>query len=232
MLRTIKYLSFLLALIILATPISAATHQGLNEFYYKRNEKKMIALTFDDGPHPIYTKLILDILRKYNVKATFFIIGENVKYYGDVLDEVVSDGHELGNHTFSHQNIKNKSADDLLSEIEDCTEAIYQQCGEKTLLFRPPGGIMADVCLEDSDILSNYNIIYWSIDTHDWAHEPPQKIAQNVIKSIKSGDIILMHDYIGHNAPTAEALERIIPRLIERGFNFVTVSELIGMPDE
>lgn len=215
-----------MAVSLLMHPVKAV-HRGLNEFYYKRNEEKKIALTFDDGPHPIYTKRILNILKKYGVSATFFIIGENVRYYGDVLKDVVNEGHELGNHTFSHQNIKNKSAEDILSELNECTEAIYQSCGERTTLFRPPGGIMADVCIRDTEILSEYNIIYWSIDTHDWAHESPCKIAENVIKNIKSGDIILMHDYIGRNSPTPDALEIIIPELQRLGFEFVTVSELI-----
>lgn len=217
--------SFLLNLLIL--PISAK-HQGLNEFYYKRNPGKNIALTFDDGPHPIYTPKILKILSKYNIKATFFIIGENVKYYGEVLNDIVKDGHELGNHTFSHKNIKNKNTEDILDEIKKCNDAIYQACGVKTLLFRPPGGIMADVCIANIDILSDYNIIYWSIDTHDWAHESPEKISNNVLKAIKSGDIILMHDFIGRNSPTPAALELMIPKLQEKGYNFVTVSELIA----
>lgn len=215
-----------MAVLLLFHPAKAANLR-MNEYYYKRNNEKKIALTFDDGPHPIYTKKIIDILKKYNVRATFFIIGENAKYYGGVLKEVVSAGHELGNHTFSHQNIKNKSAEELILELNECTDAIYQSCGERTALFRPPGGIMADICIEDSNILSEYNIIYWSIDTHDWAHEPPHKIAENVTKNIKSGDIILMHDYIGRNSPTPAALEIIIPELQRLGYEFVTISELI-----
>lgn len=198
-----------------------------NEFYYKRNSKKKIALTFDDGPHPIYTKKILDILNKYNIKATFFIIGVNVESYGDILYDIVSAGHEIGNHTFSHHSLKGKNAQDIEEELENCREAIYQKCGENTTLFRPPGGIMADIEVGESDIFEGYDIIYWSIDTHDWAHHSPQKISDYVVKNTKSGDIILMHDYIGKNSPTPAALEIMIPKLIERGFEFVTVSDLI-----
>ena len=206
---------------------AVGVHLGLNEFYYKRNSAKRIALTFDDGPHPRYTRRILDILSKYNIKATFFIIGENVEYYGDVLSEITAQGHELGNHTFSHENIKNKSASEIISEIEACNDAIYDRCGIKTKLFRPPGGIMADICISNTNILCDYNIIYWSIDTMDWAHVSPQNIADNVLGSIKSGDIILMHDYIGRNSPTPDALEIMIPELIKEGYEFVTVSDLI-----
>ena len=212
---------------MIAEPASGF-HQGLNEFYYKRNSDKKIALTFDDGPHPRYTQKIIDILDKYNAKATFFIIGENIEYYGDVLLKIIENGHEIGNHTFSHENIKNKTEDEIIAEIEACNSAIYDKCGLKTKLFRPPGGIMADICISKTDILSDYDIIYWSIDTLDWAHESPQKISENVIKNIKSGDIILMHDYIGQNSPTPEALEIMLPKLIAEGYEFITVSELIG----
>ena len=227
----IKISAALLAVFIMAVSIKSpveAKHQGLSEFYYKRNSDKKIALTFDDGPHPYYTPKILDILDRYEIKATFFIIGENVKNYGGVLSEIVSRGHELGNHTFSHQNIKNKTADDVVRELEECRNVIYSECGEKTKLFRPPGGIMADICISQTDLLAEYDIIYWSIDTHDWAHETPRNIANNVIKSIRSGDIILMHDYIGKKSPTPAALELMIPELLRMGYEFVTVSELIS----
>ena len=227
--KKLKKLFWLLVIILILNSIPIyGLHQGLNEFYYKRNADKKIALTFDDGPHPRYTRRILKILSEYNIKATFFIIGKNVEIYGNVLNEIKDSGHELGNHTFSHQNIKNKNEAEIISEIEACNDAIYKQCGVKTKLFRPPGGIMADICISNTNILSDYNIIYWSIDTLDWAHEPPQKISDNVIKNIKSGDIILMHDYIGRNSPTPAALEIMIPELINRGYSFVTVSELIS----
>lgn len=218
---------FLLSFFLLTQQVSAK-HLGLNEFYYKRNSEKKIALTFDDGPHPVYTKRILSILNKYNAKATFFIIGANVQHYGSVLDEIVLNGHELGNHTFSHENIKNKSAESIVSELENCTEVIYKKCGQRTNLFRPPGGIMADICISNTTILSDYKIIYWSIDTRDWEHQSSENIAKNVISKIQPGDIILMHDYIGKNSPTPAALEIIIPQLQKQGYEFVTVSELLS----
>ena len=226
-----RFICFFIISTVIILPLAHpahGVHRGLNEFYYKRNSDRKIALTFDDGPHPKYTRKILNILKKYNVKATFFIIGANVEYYGDVLGEIIGNGHEIGNHTFSHESIKNKSEIEIISEIEACNNAIYEKCGIKTKLFRPPGGIMADICISKTDILSDYDIIYWSIDTMDWAHESPQKISENVIKNIKSGDIILMHDYIGQNSPTPDALEIIIPKLLYEGYEFITVSELIS----
>ena len=216
-------LSFVVSVIILMNLISAD-----NAYYFKRNKYNRIAITFDDGPHPVYTRKILDVLEKYQVKATFFIIGENAEYYKDTLMEIVEKGHELGNHTFSHSIIKDKNVSDIIAEIEDCRNAIYDICGENTVLFRPPGGIMADITAEDGEIFENYDVILWSIDTMDWAHNEPGKIAEYVINNTKSGDIILMHDYIGKNSPTPETLEIIIPALIKKGYEFVTVGELIS----
>ena len=221
-------LSFLVVAILLINLISASTVDRFNAYYFKRNKYNRIAITFDDGPHPVYTRKILDILEKYHIKATFFIIGENARYYKDTLMEIVEKGHELGNHTFSHAIIKNKNVSDIIAEIEDCRNAIYDICGENTVLFRPPGGIMAEVSSDDGEVFENYDVILWSIDTMDWAHHEPEKIAEYVINNTKSGDIILMHDYIGKDSPTPEALEIIIPALIKKGYEFVTVGELIS----
>lgn len=221
-------LSFVVSVIILMNLISADNNDRVNAYYFKRNKYNRISITFDDGPHPVYTRKILDVLEKYQVKATFFIIGENAEYYKDTLTEIVEKGHELGNHTFSHSIIKDKNVSDIIAEIEDCRNAIYDICGENTVLFRPPGGIMADITAEDGEIFENYDVILWSIDTMDWAHHEPGKIAEYVINNTKSGDIILMHDYIGKNSPTPETLEIIIPALIKKGYEFVTVGELIS----
>ena len=221
-------LAILAVVIILVNLLSAKGNNNINTYYFKRNQYNKIALTFDDGPHPVYTRKILDLLDKYQIKATFFIIGENAGYYKETLKEIVKRGHEIGNHTFSHAIIKDKNIDDIMLEIEECRNAIYDICGENTVLFRPPGGLMSDVVSEGSELFENYDIILWSIDTMDWAHRKPEKIAEYVINNTKSGDIILMHDYIGKDSPTPDALEIIIPSLIEKGYEFVTVGELIS----
>ena len=222
--RFLGYLCGCLILMMLTVVVSAQSHV----FHKHENSSMKIALTFDDGPHPRYTREILNILDEYHITATFFVVGENVEYYPDSFSMLLNSGHEIGNHTYSHQNIKNKSEYEIISELEACNDAIYGKCGVKTNLFRPPGGIMADICISNTNILSDYNIIYWSIDTLDWAHERPETIADNVIKNIKSGDIILMHDYVGRNSPTPEALKIMIPKLLDMGYEFVTVGELIS----
>ncbi|MBR2336034.1 MAG: polysaccharide deacetylase family protein [Clostridia bacterium] len=187
-----------------------------------------IALTFDDGPHPRYTGQILDVLEEYDIKATFFVVGVNAKNYPDSLIDVIKKGHEIGNHTYSHPHVSGLNTYTLTDEVEKCESTIYGLTDYKTKLFRPPEGMI------DADVRTvlrslDYKVIMWDIDTRDWAHEPPEKIAENVISNIASGDIILMHDYIGHNSPTVEAIKIFIPVLLEKGYKFVVVSELIGI---
>lgn len=202
-----------------------AADDEVKVYRYRKNDKMQIALTFDDGPHPIYTVKILDILQKYNIKATFFMVGENIKSYPDVAMQVKAAGHEIGNHTETHKS--NLCEKDLLREIENCSEIIFNTLDRETNLLRPPEGLILDSTRRCCSKLE-YSIILWNIDTRDWAHTSPEKIYENVVKNIDSGDIILMHDYIAKDSPTPKALEMILPKLIEMGYTFVTVSELIN----
>ena len=196
---------------------------------YRKNENEYmkIALTFDDGPHPRYTEQILDILDEYGIKATFFVIGINAKYYPETLESIVERGHEIGNHTYTHPHVSTINSEAMLLEIERCEDMIHSLSDYQTKLFRPPEGMV------DGDVISvlrqlDYKVILWDIDTRDWAHTSPAEICDAVVSKISSGDIILMHDYIGHNSPTPEALRLFIPKLLEKGYRFVVVSELIG----
>ena len=209
--------------------VTSVSNDGdLDIYRYNRNDEMNIALTFDDGPHPRLTPKILDVLDKYGIKATFFVIGVNAEYYPSALSEIVNQGHEIGNHTYSHPHINDINKTDLKSEIEKCENTLLSATNCRTRLFRPPEG-MIDGGVKS--VLKNldYKVILWDIDTRDWAQTPPQEIASHVIKNIKSGDIILMHDYISYNSPTVEALEIFVPILIEKGYNFVVISELIGL---
>ncbi len=195
--------------------------------YSHPNDKMEIALTFDDGPHPRYTPIILDILEEYGVKATFFMIGENVRYYTPAAEAVIRAGHEVGNHTDSHHSLRPLDDTAMRREIEACEDAISSVAEYRPKFIRPPEGEMSDNMKElmaDMD----YRIILWDVDTKDWAHTPPAAIAQNVLDDIQAGDIILMHDFIGERSPTPEALRLLIPALMERGYRFVTVGELLG----
>ncbi len=188
-----------------------------------------IALTFDDGPHSDKTPEILDILKEYDVKATFFVVGENVKNNSDILERMITDGHEIGNHTFGHKYLfKDKNSKrDMEREIDLCDDEIFNHSEYSSVLFRPPGGIydstLASVCGE-----RGYSMVLWSIDTRDWEGKSAVEIENEIMTNISDGSIILMHDYVSGQSYTAEALREVIPKLKKLGYCFVTVSELIG----
>lgn len=217
--RGVKLFCLLLSL---ALPIlSVSAEQSVTNVYHRHDNNEMkIALTFDDGPHPVLTPKILDILKKHQVKATFFIVGENANNYPEVVERILNEGHEIGNHTYTHDKIDR-------GEIERCEKTIYELTDYRTKLFRPPEGLINNAIKSASASLG-YDIILWNIDTRDWDHTSPNDICKNVISNICVGSIILMHDYISFNSPTPEALELLLPKLIDMGYQFVVVSELIG----
>ena len=205
-----------------------STQSKRDELIYhgRPNNRMEIALSFDDGPHPRYTPVILKILAEYGIKATFFMVGENVRYYSAAAEAVVAEGHEIGNHTFSHRKFNLMNEHEMLSEIQSCEEAVASVSEQKLHFIRPPEGHLSDTMRRVVGEL-DYQIVLWDVDTRDWAHTPPETIAKHVLETVQAGDIILMHDFIGHDSPTPEALRLLIPKLLERGYHFVTVGELV-----
>ena len=205
--------------------VNAKTSNVYHRMDSSENTKK-IALTFDDGPHPRITREIISILREYGVTATFFVIGQNADNYPETMKLLADSGYEIGNHTYSHKNLKKLSENEVVEEFRKCNEALAKFGVEPTLM-RPPEGFFTEDVIKVSRGM-DYDIILWSIDTMDWAHTPSSDIVKNVIDNAKGGDIILMHDYLSGYGGTCEALRVIIPELMGRGFEFVTVSELIS----
>jgi polysaccharide deacetylase family sporulation protein PdaB len=205
-----------------------ALGEAINKPVYKSktNEVTKIALTFDDGPHPKKTKEILEILKKYDVKATFFVIGVNVKNYPYVIKEIIDDGHEVGNHTYSHKKLKGVNKEKITEELKRTDEEIITQNGNKTNLIRPPCGEYDDTLIEVA-IENNCKIVLWNVDTKDWAHSPKETIIDKVLSNVKGGDIILFHDYLSGKNNTVEALDELVPLLQEKGYEFVTIGELL-----
>ncbi len=195
-------------------------------YHSRKNDRMEIALSFDDGPHPRLTPVILSILEEYGIKATFFMVGENVGYYPDAARAVAEAGHEIGNHTFSHRKFNRMSEHEMLDEIHACEQAISGVTETPAHFIRPPEGQMNEAMRRVIGTL-DYRIILWDVDTRDWAHTPPAEISRHILDTVQAGDIILMHDFIGHNSPTPEALRMVIPALLERGYRFVTVGELV-----
>ncbi len=221
-----RFLSVILIFSLGLFFVSGENHIS-NVYHAHENSCMKIALTFDDGPHPRLTPKILEVLKKYNVKATFFLVGENVELYPNMVEQILADGHEIGNHTYTHGKVSERGFFEMKKEFEACESAIYEIADYKTKLLRPPEGYL-DSKIKAISKEMDYNIILWNIDTKDWAHESPEEICKNVTDHISPGSIILMHDYISFNSPTPEALELFIPVLLERGYQFAVVSDLIG----
>ena len=195
-------------------------------FSHGERTGKRIALSFDDGPHPSFTPKILNLLQKYGIKATFFMIGCNVENYPAVAKRVASEGHEIGNHTYSHPHMRQLSLSSLLEEVRK-TEDILQKNGiKKPRLFRPPEGFRSEEQVQALE-KEGYQTIIWSLDTRDWEGKAASDIISVVLHGVRGGDVLLFHDYTSRSNTTITALEQLIPRLLKDGYEFVTVSELM-----
>ncbi|MDZ8053465.1 MAG: polysaccharide deacetylase family protein [Aulosira sp. ZfuVER01] len=191
--------------------------------------QKAIALTFDDGPSPKNTAQVLEILKKNQIKATFFVVGEMVQTYPKVAKQIVADGHALGNHTWDHSYHHMDTAM-AASEIDRTADIIYKTTGVKTALFRPPGGYLHNG-LADYAKNQNYAVMMWSSLSGDANRHTPQVagMIKNVVNDVKPGSIVLMHDGGGNRSRTVKALPGIIAGLKAKGYKCVTVSELLEM---
>lgn len=187
---------------------------------------KRIALTFDDGPHPKKTPEILEILDKYGVKATFFVVGTNAEYYPELVKEEAVRGHEIANHSYSHSRLWERTEEEIKEEIARTDALIQKASGITPRLFRPPEGKYSESIVKTAKDMGK-SIVIWTVDTLDWAKTPADVMAENIKANVTNGSIILFHDFTSKQAHTSEALEIIIPYLKSQGYEFVTVSELI-----
>ena len=193
-------------------------------------EKKVIALTFDDGPWPNSTAKVLDILKKNRIKSTFFVVGQNVKNYPDLTKQIVADGHIIANHTWHHW-YHQMNAQAAAYEVANTTDIIYQTTGVRTSLFRPPGGIMNNGVAAYAKN-NKYAVIMWSADSMDYSRPAVPRLMNNIFREAKPGGIVLMHDGGGDRSHTVKALPEIISRFRKQGYEFVTVPELLEMQDQ
>ncbi len=184
----------------------------------------MIALTFDDGPNSNITNKILNILEKNNSVATFFVVSRRIEKDADILKRMEKIGCQIGNHTANHKNLTKLNNEQIKKEINDVNNRIKQITGKEPSIVRVPYGAI------NQNVKDNvkYPIIMWSLDTKDWKNKNAKKIQSEVLEKVKDGDIVLMHDLYKE---TADACEIIIPSLIKRGFQLVTIDELFKYRD-
>lgn len=224
-----KFLLFTLALFFAVSLLIKVT-KVQNYFGIKRadTEVKVVALTYDDGPSPPSTNQLLDILDRYQVKATFFEIGRSIEKHPEIVPMIVARGHEWANHSYSHTDMMFKPREFLLSEIEK-TDKLLQELGVKqdSISFRPPFGRRFVVL---SCLLSQMHkkLIMWDVDSLDYENTfTAENIANRVIDNVRSGSIVLMHDGGGDRSKTLAATQAIVKTLQSKGYAFKTVSELL-----
>ncbi len=184
-------------------------------------DKPMVALTFDDGPYSPATNRILDVLEKYNGKATFFVVGDRVSTYSDCIKREFSLGCEIGNHTYSHTMLTSSSASEIRSQLSKASAEVKKVTGVAPTLMRPPGGAFNSTVKQNAD----YPMIIWSVDTLDWSTRNASSTVSSIKNDVKDGSIVLMHDLY---VPTAQAVEEFVPWLVNKGYQLVTVSELMS----
>ncbi|MDR6125241.1 cellulose synthase/poly-beta-1,6-N-acetylglucosamine synthase-like glycosyltransferase/spore germination protein YaaH/peptidoglycan/xylan/chitin deacetylase (PgdA/CDA1 family) [Bacillus sp. SLBN-46] len=201
---------------------------------YGKPKRKEVVLTFDDGPDPTYTPQILDILDKNHIKGTFFIIGENAMKHPKLVKRVFNEGHEIGNHTFTHSEVTSITPFQMRMEL-NATQRLFQEItGHSLTLFRPPYVADAEPATrsELAPILQSqdmgYTLVGETIDSDDWQALSSEKIVKRVLDQLPEGNVILLHDAGGDRSNTVKALPIIIKELKKRGYTFTTVAELLG----
>lgn len=185
-----------------------------------------IAMTFDDGPHPKNTPRLLDMLRERNIKATFYVIGSNVDLYPNVLRRTVSEGHEIGNHSYKHPVLSKMSDSAVREELSKTRDAVARAAGVQPRTMRPPYGALLQRQREWIHEEFGYPTILWSVDPLDWKRPGPAAVTSRILTGTTPGAIILSHDL---HAGTVDAMPATLDGLLRKGFKFVTVSQLLAM---
>jgi peptidoglycan/xylan/chitin deacetylase (PgdA/CDA1 family) len=183
-------------------------------------EQKYAALTFDDGPHPVYTPKLLDGLAQRNVHATFFVIGSNIPGNEAIIERMHQEGHVIGNHTYDHVKISDMNAADACAQVEKTSALVREITGEDTEFVRPPFGAW-NKALEAPFVMIP---VLWDVDPLDWTTKNTTQVVRNVLDEVESGDIILLHDCY---ESSVNAALQIIDELQRQGYEFLTVEEMI-----
>lgn len=190
-------------------------------------QKKVVALTFDDGPDALYTPQILEILHQNKVPATFFVLGSQVDKYPKVMQWIAKAGHEIGNHGYEHHDLNKLTEQEVYDDIKRGERSILRATGILAQYYRPPGGVMTHDVMNAVQA-SGYDLIHWSLDPRDWSlARTASVIAKSVKSNVSPGDILLFHDGGLNQKQTVAALQDLIRHLRSQGYRFVTVSQLL-----
>ena len=207
--------------IIAAVKMQAGTQDGDSQAAgAPQAEKIKVAITFDDGPHPQYTPEMLAGLKERNVKATFFLLGEEVEKYPELVKQIHEEGHLIGNHSYKHEQLSKLAMEQACAQVARTNEAIYKLTGTYPTYLRPPFGDWG----QELDCKVNMVEVLWDVDTRDWSIQDHAKIVEKALKDVQENDIILMHDQY---KTTVTAALKIVDKLMEEGYEFVTVDELL-----
>ncbi|MBJ7258945.1 MAG: polysaccharide deacetylase family protein [Chthoniobacterales bacterium] len=188
--------------------------------------RRIVALTFDDGPHPELTPKLLDILRQNGVRATFYVIGRNVATYPDIARRIVAEGHEIANHSYNHPALTSLGAERLNQEIAGTSDAIERATGRRPTNMRPPYGAINDRVRQAILRVHGLDVILWSCDPLDWKRPGAAVVRQRLVDGATPGGILLAHDI---HPGTIEAVPGIIQDLKAKGYGFATVSQLLAL---
>lgn len=193
-----------------------------------------MVLTYDDGPDPRFTPLVLDILKKHHAHASFFILGKRAENHPEIVKRISKEGHEIANHSYSHADFNRINKAAMLQEIQTTNRIIHFITGKKPLWFRPPGGFLSyqlvEICRKE-----NLTIAYWTYqqDSKDWRPGVgAQQIANHIIKRIKPGQIIILHDGAPNGMQTAQATDILLDDLEKQSYRCVTMSELMALANK
>ncbi len=219
--RWIIILDVLLVVICFYVMVSRGEiYQTSGESIQRVEDTKQIALTFDDGPHPYYTEQLLDGLKERGVRVTFFVTGEHASLHPDIIKRMQEEGHVIGNHTYSHMQLREDNRETFKKEIQQTNQVLKELTGEDLVYVRPPYGSW------DKELEKEVNMIpvLWSVDPLDWCTEDVQTVVRRVKEKVKDNSIILLHDYFDTSVTAAL---QIVDELLEEGYEFVTVEEML-----
>ncbi len=183
-------------------------------------EPKKIALTFDDGPHPLYTEQLLDGLQERDVRVTFFVTGEHAQMYPDLIRRMQEEGHLIGNHTYSHMQLTRSNRSAFREELIRTNDIIEEITGEEVEFVRPPYGSWDKAFEKELNMFP----VLWTVDPVDWNTKSAERIVRKVLRAAGENDVILMHDYY---STSVDAALQIVDALTQKGYTFVTVEELM-----